>query len=217
LLILAFIVIAFMIYKRSLFLASLGLIVSLIISVASFELGKLTQFFRYIVPSEVWSRLSVQGFNSSERVEIYQCFIEIIEDKPLVGWGLGNSAPECEHRLNGAAASVNHAHNILLQLAADIGLPFTLVLSCLMAYILFSSVEHLMSMENQGDQDLKFGFFIAVFSVIFICFFTAGTLASYRLGFLFWLCLAISDARIPDTYERSYPSTCQENSVEKFY
>lgn len=175
---------------RFLAIATLTTLFSIYISVSRF--GWLTSTIRVIIPSVVWERIS-QISAQSHRLEIYQCAVELIKEKPLIGWGIGNMPWECEERLDYPPYGINHAHNIFLQLASELGLPLTLLLSCLMAYILCKSTQNVMMYQtnNQGTRDIIFGFLLAAISGIIMNCFALAMFHSFGLTFLFCICLVI--------------------------
>lgn len=171
-------------------IATLTTLLSLYISVS--RLGWLTSTVRMIIPSVVWERIS-QISSQSHRLEIYKCAVELIREKPLIGWGIGNMPWTCEERLDYPPYGINHAHNIFLQLASELGIPVALLLSCLMAYVLFRSIHHILKYQsnNQVGKDLIFGFLLAAISGIIMNCFALAMFHSFGLTFLFCICLAI--------------------------
>lgn len=171
---------------------------SLLISV--FNFGFITTLIRKIIPQELWNRLinlSLTNNSFSVRVEYYKCAIELIQEKPWLGWGIGTMAQECENRLELAPYRVNHAHNIFLQLAAEIGIPFTLVFSGIIAFIIYVSAKNIFDQNcfDRGDNYIVMGFLLAAISGLIMSCFALAMFHSYRLLCLFCLCLAIPYAK----------------------
>lgn len=188
------IMISFIFYTKSKPLIFLTLISSISVYISSSNFGQLTTVFRSIIPSLIWQRLSSdQG--DKIRFDIYQCAIQMTKEEPLIGWGIGSYGPECEYRLG---VFVNHAHNIFLQLTSEIGLPFTIFIVCIMVYILLRSIINIFRIESadKGERDLLAGFVLSSCSVIILSFFALAISTSYRLEFLFWICMAIPYAAI---------------------
>ncbi|NEO32404.1 MAG: O-antigen ligase family protein [Symploca sp. SIO3C6] len=188
------IIISFTIYSKSKFLAIATSTILISISISLYELGWLTLAFRRIIPTMLWSRLSNMSISTeNKRIEFYQCTIDLIREKPWMGWAIGNMPQECERRLGTQTYGVNHAHNIFLQLASEIGIPFTLVLSGVIGYIVFVSIRKLVnySSEYKGEKYIIFGFLVAAISGIIMSCFALAILHSYRLISLFCICLAI--------------------------
>lgn len=171
---------------------------SLLISVVDF--GFITTLIRKIIPKELWNRLinlSLTNNSFSVRLEYYKCAIELIQERPWLGWGIGTMAQECENRLELAPYRVNHAHNIFLQLAAEIGIPFTLVFSGIIAFIIYVSAKNIFNQNcsDRGDKYIVMGFLLAAISGLIMSCFALAMFHSYRLLCLFCLCLAIPYAK----------------------
>jgi O-antigen ligase len=88
---------------------------------------------------------------------------------------------------------VLHTHSIFLQLAVETGLPFALFFLGLLGTFFFSTARRLVRKQSgliQKDvfyQDLL----IAGIVVFLMQIFDLALLMTYRLNFIFWLCLAI--------------------------
>ncbi len=136
----------------------------------------------------IWNRLS-NILNQSVRVQIFQCAIDLIGEKPILGWKIGTFAVECEERMG---RFVNHAHNIFLQLACDIGIPFTLILCGVMTYLTVITIHKLRTHTNLAQRDILFGFALAYWLAVILSIASIAMIQSYRLIFLFWICLSIS-------------------------
>lgn len=165
--------------------------------VASLKIGWISDAARSLFPKALSMRMdrgliiNIDG----EREVIYNCAAQLIGERPLEGWGLGILTAECTKR-NGHY--VCHAHDIFLQLAAEIGIPFTVLIIFLFGYILFSTIYKLFKKgtEENTSNMLDKGFLIAVITALLMQVFDLALLMTYRLHFVFWICFAIPYSRI---------------------
>jgi hypothetical protein len=80
-----------------------------------------------------------------------------------------------------------------LQLGADTGLPLAILFLSFVGYILFSCIRLFKTVKTKKSMKYKLsaGLIIVAISIILMQLFDLGLLMSYRLNFLFWICLAI--------------------------
>lgn len=189
-LMLLFILIVFTAYTQSKFIRIFTIILSLLSYLAVYQFEFISNLFKSMISHTIWERMHYIS-DQSIRIEFYQCSLKLIQENPFMGWGIGKMAKECEARMNLPTYGMNHAHSIFLQLASEIGIPFTFFLSCVMAYILFLSISDLKKRRQREGYYLVLGFILAAISGIIMSCFALAMLHSYRLMLLFCLCLAI--------------------------
>lgn len=198
LLALIFIIIVFSWSSRSLrYLKIVGAGLLFITIVASLKIAWISDAARSLFPKALSIRMD-QGFIinvDEERRAIYNCAVQLIRERPLEGWGLGMFTSECSKRVGHWVCS---AHDIFLQLAAEIGIPFTVLIVCLFGYIFFLTTYNLLKKGHGWNIDniLDKGFLIAVITVFLMQVFDLALLMTYRLHFVFWICFAIPYSRI---------------------
>lgn len=175
---------------RLLYLITFGAACTLIAFIALNNFGWLTQVVTFLIPPRLLTLLNSALESWNIRTPFYKCAAQLIQEKPLFGWGIGKFFPECSSRIGMEMA---HAHNIVLQLGADIGLPLTILIGSLVGYIIFSCFCFFRDSKSKDTKiyRLAFGCLLAVLSLILMQLFDLGLLMSYRLNFLFWICLAI--------------------------
>lgn len=163
-----------------LFLAGLGVT---LVGAAIFSNGTLGSW----VQSVVFSNLSIQN-NISPRVEMFGCAIDLIKEKPLNGWGISTMAIECEHRVR----FMNHAHNIILQLASEMGIPFTILFCAVIIYIMVLALRNVkVNYQKDTAKYLLIAFWVAFFGSMLMSFLSLVIIHSYRLIIISCFCLAI--------------------------
>lgn len=181
--------------KRLRLLRIVGAVMIALTLLVSLNLGFVTKAAKYAIPSGIAGRFihSVEKSFFEGRVDVYECAAQLIKERPLEGWGLGRLTTECTRR-NGHY--VCHAHNLFLQLAAEIGLPFAVIAGCLFGIIYIKlMIDFLKKLVKENISNLDLALFIAVTTTLLMQVFDLALLMTYRLNFLFWLCFAILYSR----------------------
>jgi O-antigen ligase len=193
-----FAVIAFAIYQGWRWLLVGVSAIASSIFLAAFGPAPLQQLLRLVVPSYFWQRLTDQQFPNrpvvSLRTTQWQFAWNLAQQRPWTGWGLRNFQPLYEARMH---AWFGHPHNLFLMLAAEIGIPATLVFCGCVAWVLYQAIGLLLkwSASDRGEQHyprerlIVFSYLIAFFACIF--FNTVDvTIFDIRLNTLIWLLLS---------------------------
>jgi hypothetical protein len=175
---------------RWLYLISFGAASTLIAFISLNSFGWLTQVVTFLIPQRLLTLLNSALASWNDRKPFYKCAVQLIQEKPLQGWGIGQFSKECANR---TGMEMAHAHNIFLQLGADTGLPLAILFLSFVGYILFSCIHFLRTVKTKKSMNyrLSAGLIIVAISIILMQLFDLGLLMSYRLNFLFWICLAI--------------------------
>ncbi len=183
-------------YKRTMaLLKAVACCIIVLLLITSFNWGELAIFVRNdISPSVTRFWDSGHRYFLRGRAETYSCAMQLVRERPLTGWGLGMVREECAQRLYGAYGT--HAHDIFLQLAAEIGVPFTMMITCLFSYVLIVSLHRFARKAVYWKlQDFDSILLTSVSAVLLMQIFDIALLMTYRLNFLFWLCFAIAYSR----------------------
>ncbi len=88
-------------------------------------------------------RLEAPSNKSPERMNLYYKAVGMIRGRPLVGYGIGASyliSVTFARASDPEASTPNFIHNFLLQLAAELGVPMTLLFSTLIIYAFWSAL-----------------------------------------------------------------------------
>jgi O-antigen ligase len=135
-----------------------------------------------------------------DRILFYQCGLQLIRSRPLLGWGIGDFANQCTTRMG---FPMLHAHNIFIQLGVDVGLLLTTLILLLVVYLYVSSYSYFKLKDNrnlettQGEMNvINIGLLVTCISVAAMHMLDLPLLMSYRLSFLYWICLAIPHSLI---------------------
>ncbi|MFH0788705.1 MAG: O-antigen ligase family protein [Pseudomonadota bacterium] len=170
----------------------LGIGLSLVTLFALFNLFFPTPIAKYFLPDALSAKLTVF---SSDREIFYKFAWDLIKKKPLVGWGIGMFPHLVSSKL---WYQVLHTHSIFFQLAIEIGLPFAIGVLGLLLLLIISTGKRVARMESsfQRKEILDRGLLIACIVIFLMQFFDLALLMTYRLNFLFWLCLAIPYSKV---------------------
>jgi O-antigen ligase len=168
------------------------LLCCVLVILAGGSFGWLTRASRVVVPQIVWGRImgheELRISRVSWRVEVFECGIALTAERPLLGWGIGGMAPECEERLG---HRVNHAHNIVLQLSSELGIPFALLATALMGFVLAASARAIARLPDRDERLLYWGLFLMALAVLLLSQIALAVMHSTRLEIIFWLSLSI--------------------------
>jgi O-antigen ligase len=93
--------------------------------------------------TDLGDRLSLEGDFSSMRLGIWANTLELIRQHPWVGvgWGQFNAAWSLTPFPSRPPAFFDHAHNLPLQLAAELGVPLALLICGLLAWALWQAIR----------------------------------------------------------------------------
>ena len=109
------------------------------------SLGK--QWLRKIVPAYFWSRLADENYIrpvETLRITQWQFCKDLIQQRPLTGWGLRNFTPLYEEKMN---VWFGHPHNLFLMLTTETGIVGMLLLSAIVGWVMMRSIR-LVSLNN---------------------------------------------------------------------
>ncbi len=159
------------------------------------SLGPATTVARAIVPRIVWGRIAgVEDLAPSPlryRIRVWSCAVDLVRERPLLGWGLGRLAPECERRLNWPAHWVNHAHNLPLQMAAELGLPLAALLCGWMLWMISDVLMELRRAPPSAERLLRAGLVVIVVVVLLVSQFNLAVAHDNRLEVVYWASIAM--------------------------
>lgn len=199
-------VLAFALYHGwRLLVAGFVAVLSMILG-SAFAPEPLQTWLRAIVPSYFWMRLSDELFPERHvatlRTTQWQFAWDMTRDRPLTGWGLRTFTDLYEAQTQ---VWMGHPHNLFLMLAAETGIPATLLLSGLVGWVLAKAVVLLWiwrdnTPENHQDipgdfheitdDKLIFFTYLVAFGACILFHLLDVTLFDSRVNILGWLLLA---------------------------
>jgi O-antigen ligase len=157
---------------------------------AAYAPAPLRDWFRAIVPRLIWARINDDLFLNrpiaSLRTTQWQFAGNMIKARPLTGWGLRNFTPLYQAQMH---YFIGHPHNLPLMLAAEMGLPATLIFYTLIGWVVYGGVRWIYRTAPSGDRTIVFTYVVAflactLFSLFDVTFFDA------RINTMQWLLLA---------------------------
>ncbi|NET33988.1 MAG: O-antigen ligase family protein [Cyanothece sp. SIO1E1] len=135
-------------------------------------------------------QISITDLVSDPRVETWQIAVELIQKRPLTGWGLGNYKLMHPLLSSDPLTYIAHPHNLWLLLAAETGIPILVALTTVIGFICYRGVKSfLLTPRNQLDRGIMLSCLLAfwsctTFSLADVTFYDA------RLNAINWLALA---------------------------
>ncbi|MBE9125042.1 MULTISPECIES: O-antigen ligase family protein [unclassified Coleofasciculus] len=159
---------------------------------AAFSPPPLRTGLRVIVPAYFWARLTDQLYPDRPvalmRVTQWRFAMSLTQQRPWMGWGLRNFTPLYEQQMN---LWLGHPHNLLLMLAAETGIPATVLFFSLVGWVLIQGVLLVAHWSSRLHQDrvILFSYLIAfggciLFNAVDV------TLFDLRVNTIGWLLLS---------------------------
>lgn len=158
------------------------------------EANRITQAARTVVPRVVWARASgstdpdVRTSGTHWRQRVFLCAIDLSREKPILGWGTGQFAPECEDRVG--FRMINHAHNLFLQLSSEQGVPFAVLLCSLLGWFHLSAWRHWGRQRGSPHESDALALLLAAFGLMMVSQLNLAWMHMNELAILFWTALA---------------------------
>ena len=123
------------------------------------------------------------------RIDIYSCYLYLLRERPFLGNGIGRTAQLCADHLfttfgHSSPPHVNHAHNFLLQIAADHGIfviSVVVILICLYVWQFFKFFALIWNQEGSEQDEITFHIYLTVFAIGLASLFQS---AIYHVPFL---------------------------------
>ena len=144
---------------------------------------------RKIVPAFFWARLSDQLYDrqiETLRVTQWQFCLDLIRQKPFLGWGLRNFTPLYEAKMN---FWFGHPHNLFLMLSAETGIISVLILMAIVGLIMTRAVKYLLDWSLDGSRLIFFSYFVA-FSCCILFNLLDVTIFDLRINTISWILLS---------------------------
>ena len=189
-------------------------------------LGTITYYFA-VAP--LAARQRVTSATTSGRSDIWRVGWRMVQAHPWIGTGSGNFQEAAIHYVQGIGSITNAnlivdvphvAHNIYLELLADLGIPGLLAFLGVMGFSMLAVAKAARSFERQGDREMELIARCMLLSVVAFMsadFFLSGEF-SKQLWLTFALCPAVlalaqggeaekdASAHAPDRAYRSQPA-----------
>jgi len=142
--------VAFSIYRNWYWLLGGIVMVATSLNWAAFGMSPSRDWLRAVIPAYFWARLSDELYpervTAITRLAQWQFTGELIQQRSWSGWGL-RSFPSLYEAATGLW--LGHPHNLFLMLAAETGVPTTLVFCALVGWIVARGLSQLQSPPRQ--------------------------------------------------------------------
>jgi O-antigen ligase len=134
---------------------------------------------------------NLQSFTSDPRVGVWQIALDLIRQRPWLGWGMGSFKFLYPPRLiDPTYPDIAHPHNFWLLMAAESGIPVMLALTAAIGYFYYRGVRVFISHQLEAaEQAILLGYLLAFGGSIAFALFDV-TLFDARINVLNWLTLA---------------------------
>ncbi|MBP0012587.1 MAG: O-antigen ligase family protein [Roseofilum sp. SBFL] len=153
---------------------------------SAFGIDPSRQWVRMVVPAYIWARLTDEMFPDRPLAQLrstqWQFAIDLMHQRPLVGWGLRSFSPLYETQMN---YWIGHPHNLPLMFLAEMGIPLTIWFFCLVTWILAKATHLLSRLPHQTEGAILFSYLLA-FAGISLFHLLDITLFDSRINFLGW-------------------------------
>ncbi len=181
-------IVSMIIYQKwYLILGTISLLISTIFG-AAYAPDPAKTGLRQIVPSYFWARINDEMYPNrpaaDTRESIFQFAGQLIAEKPWSGWGLQTFGNLYRAR---TGLYINHPHNLLLSLSYGLGVPITVFLVMVMAYIFYIAVRgfHCLPDRWKSARTIVFSYIIAAIGSIGMNM-TDITIFVLPLNVMFW-------------------------------
>ena len=153
-------------------------------------------------------RVESLSTKSSARFEIYQKALSMIQSRPWTGHGSGSfylTSPKFALKNDAMGAEPNFAHNFILQFAAELGIPATLLFCSLIGTAWYKGfVRTRAALKEKNGDRVPLALFLALTTYL-ITQMTANSLNIYvSHQFLFWFLIAAL-LTLPDSKTENRP------------
>jgi O-antigen ligase len=162
-------------------------------------------WLRTIVPAYFWARLSDRMYvRPVETLRITQwrfCW-ELLEQRPLTGWGIRNFTPLYQQQMN---VWFGHPHNLWLMLGAEIGIVATVVFSGIVGWVMAQAILLIGNWykESSGDRLILFTYVVAFASCILFNLFDV-TIFDLRINTFGWILFSAISGVVLQQRKNSY-------------
>lgn len=134
--------------------------------------------------------LNMATWSNDPRVGVWAFALTLVQQRPWLGWGLGNLKLQYPPGLIPGYDFIAHAHNVWLSLAVEVGIPAVILFSLLVGRILFRSVKRLLGRSLKPDESaILLAYLLAFWGCIAFAFFDV-TFYDARINSLNWVILS---------------------------
>ena len=167
----------------------LGLIYFLVVELSA--LSFLGSFgIQEFLPDNMFNKLFQTNYFSKfqfTRIDIWQKTINIISERPLLGWGAATFP--ILYLLKGGIEDAQHTHNIVLEIAQTNGIPAALILTFFVSYLFINSWKIIFVKDKKSESIINKAWITSLL-IIIISHLSDLTYYDGRVSLLIWILLA---------------------------
>ncbi len=161
-------------------------------TIVLFGLGGVLAVFTAVISLGIGGRqITLEGFTSDPRVGIWQIALDLISQRPWLGWGMGSFKFLYPPRMIDPAYDyIAHPHNFWLLTATESGIPLMLALTAVVGYICYQGMKVFIDHQiKESERGILLAYLLAFGGCIAFALFDV-TLFDVRINVLNWLILA---------------------------
>ena len=146
--------------------------------------------------------INLANISASPRLRIWSKSLEMIQARPIFGWGV--NAFKYFYNLNSNYLIQSHSHNIISEIALNYGLPSALLIYINFLYLSTKSLINTQTIFKSKDirkKIINLGWSLSAF-IICITFLFDMTYYDYKIAISFWIILAGTKS-INETYKNN--------------
>lgn len=132
--------------------------------------------------------LNIENFANFNRIDIFANTASLIKESPLLGWG-GSTFP-LMYRLSGGQQSTQHAHNIVLELAYNFGIPLAILLTFFVLKLLYESYQKIFFSTSDCPKTFINKAWFSATIVVCVSHLTDITYYDGKISILIWILLS---------------------------
>lgn len=136
------------------------------------------------------SLFTAADLSNDPRITVWRFALGLIQQRPWLGWGLGNYKFKFPPELIPGYDYIGHPHNFWLLLACEAGIPVMILVTALVGYVCFRAVQLLIGGQlNSLDQAVLLAYLFSFWSCIAFALFDV-TFFDSRINSTNWVVLA---------------------------
>ena len=167
----------------------LGLIYFLVLELSSISfLGSFG--IQEFLPDNMFKKLFQTNYFSKfqfPRIDIWQKTINIISERPFLGWGAATFP--ILYILKGGVENAQHTHNMVLEIAQTNGIPAALLLTFFVSYLFINSWKIIFAKDKKSESIINKAWITSLL-IIIISHLSDVTYYDGRVSLLIWILLA---------------------------
>ena len=169
----------------------LGLLITpVLIGLELFPINPFKEIFQKIIPGIIFHQfngLGFENFNSFIRFQIWNSSLNLISQRPIIGWG--SSSFPVLFKIDTGGGFFSHTHNLPLEIALSFGLPTAFMVIGTFIFIIYKSRITIFEIKSKNKYTIYDKAWWVSAAVIFSCHMFDLQFFDIRIGLTFWILL----------------------------